>query len=291
MELPPPRRWPGANRAGRLATIVCTTMRGQGSSHEFSPSKMMDLDQGHSVLLEVKGLRKSFGGIRAVEGASFGVEAGTVTSLIGPNGAGKTTVFNLINGILRADAGSVWFDGEQVTGRMPHLLTRRGIGRTFQITRALGQMTVLENMIVGSPATGWRAAIGSRMLDHEIERAMELLAFVGIAKLAHARANTLSYGQHKLLEFASVLMSEPRLVMLDEPAGGVNPALLEQIVERIRLLNDGGVTFLIVEHNMNMVMSLSDAVVVMAHGEVLTQGSPEDVQRDGRVLDAYLGRA
>jgi branched-chain amino acid transport system ATP-binding protein len=152
-------------------------------------------------------------------------------------------------------------------------------------------MSVLENMLVGSPAVGWRASFGSKMLDHEVQQAMELLEFVGISALAHERADTLSYGQRKLLELASALMSRPRLVMLDEPAGGVNPALLQQIVDRIRRLNAAGVTFLIVEHNMNLVMSLSDAVVVMAHGEVLTQGAPDAVQRDGRVLDAYLGRA
>ncbi|RPI21612.1 MAG: ATP-binding cassette domain-containing protein, partial [Actinobacteria bacterium] len=194
-------------------------------------------------------------------------------------------------GILAADSGSVRFEGSRITGMMPHRLTRLGIGRTFQITRALGEMTVLENMVVGSPARGWRAAFGSKMLDHEVRRAMDLLDFVGIAKLAREPANTLSYGQRKLLEFASVLMSEPRLVMLDEPAGGVNPTLLERIVDRIRRLNSEGMTFLIVEHNMDLVMSLSDTIVVMAHGEVLTHGTPEQVQRDGRVLDAYLGRA
>lgn len=244
-----------------------------------------------TAMLEVDGLHKSFGGINAVDGCTFIVDHGSITSLIGPNGAGKTTVFNLINGILKADAGSVRFEGARITGKVPHRLTRLGIGRTFQITRALGEMTVLENMVVGSPAQDWRGSFNSKMLDHEVERAMDLLDFVGIDKLAHEKANTLSYGQHKLLEFASVLMSEPRLVMLDEPAGGVNPALLEQIIDRIRRLNAEGMTFLIVEHNMNLVMSVSDSVVVMAHGEVLTQGSPDEVQADGRVLDAYLGRA
>lgn len=242
-------------------------------------------------ILEVEGLRKAFGGIVAVNGCTFSVQEGTITSLIGPNGAGKTTAFNLINGILKADEGSVRMDGESITGRMPHKLTRLGLARTFQITRALGGLTVLENMVVGSPAVGWRSAIRSKILDHERDRAMDLLEFVGIAKLADANAGTLSYGQRKLLEFASALMSEPRAVMLDEPAGGVNPALLGQITDRIRLLNGEGMTFLIVEHNMNLVMSLSHSVVVMAHGEVLTQGTPDAVQSDGRVLDAYLGRA
>lgn len=244
-----------------------------------------------TAMLEIDDLHKSFGGIRAVNGCTFAVEKGTITSLIGPNGAGKTTLFNVINGIFPQDSGTVRFEGHNTSGKMPHKLTRLGMGRTFQITRALGEMTVLENMVTGSPAIGWRATFGSKMLDDEVERAMDLLNFVGIAKLAQEQAKTLSYGQCKLLEFGSVLMSNPRIVLLDEPAGGVNPVLLEQIVARIRTLNAEGITFLIVEHNMDLVMSVSDSVVVMAHGEVLMQGTPNDVQLDGRVLDVYLGRA
>ncbi|MGZ5384633.1 MAG: ABC transporter ATP-binding protein [Acidimicrobiia bacterium] len=242
-------------------------------------------------MLEARGLNRSFGGIQAVSDCSFDIEEGTITSLIGPNGAGKTTMFNLINNVLRPDSGSVRFEGTEITHKMPHKLTRLGIGRTFQVTRALDDMTVLENMIVGSTAQNLRGMFGSRMLDHEIERALSLLEFVGIEKYAYSRAELLSYGQRKLLEFSAVLMSNPRLVMLDEPAGGVNPALMERMVDRIRQLNGTGLTFFIVEHNMDLVMDLSDSVIVMAHGEVLLHGSPEEVQNDGRVLDAYLGMA
>ena len=243
------------------------------------------------VMLEARGLNKGFGGIQAVNDASFDIEEGTITSLIGPNGAGKTTTFNLINNVIRADSGSVKFEGTEITRKMPHKLTRLGIGRTFQVTRALDDMTVIENMVVGSSAENLRGTFGSRMLDSETERALDLLAFVGIEKYAYSKAELLSYGQRKLLEFSAVLMSKPRLVMLDEPAGGVNPALLERMVDRIRRLNGEGLTFFIVEHNMDLVMDLSDSVIVMAHGEVLTRGTPEEVQSDGRVLDAYLGMA
>jgi branched-chain amino acid transport system ATP-binding protein len=242
-------------------------------------------------MLEARGLNKGFGGIQAVDDASFDIEEGSITSLIGPNGAGKTTTFNLINNVIRADSGSVKFEGTEITRKMPHKLTRLGIGRTFQITRALDDMTVIENMVVGSSVEGLRGTFGSRMLDAETERALDLLEFVGIEKYAYSKAELLSYGQRKLLEFSAVLMSNPRLVMLDEPAGGVNPALLERMVDRIRQLNGDGLTFFIVEHNMDLVMDLSDSVIVMAHGEVLTHGTPSEVQSDGRVLDAYLGMA
>jgi branched-chain amino acid transport system ATP-binding protein len=152
-------------------------------------------------------------------------------------------------------------------------------------------MTVLENMVVGSSGADVRKIFGSRMLDHEIERAVDLLEFVGIEEYAYTNAEALSYGQRKLLEFSAVLMSDPQIVLLDEPAGGVNPALLKRMVARVRALNANGLTFLIVEHNMDLVMELSDSVIVMAHGEVLLHGTPDEVQRNDRVLDAYLGKA
>jgi branched-chain amino acid transport system ATP-binding protein len=242
-------------------------------------------------LLDVSGMTKVFGGLQAVNNCSFAVEAGVITGLIGPNGAGKTTAFNMISGILRPDAGKVHFDGVDITGLMPHKVTRYGMGRTFQITRELGDLTVLENMVVPSARGGLGQLLGARVFRHERERAMELLDFVGIARLAGEKAKTLSFGQRKLLEFASVLMTEPKLILLDEPAGGVNPVLLERMMERIRMLNGQGLTFLIVEHNMDVVMNLCRSIVVMAHGEVLLQGPPEVIQTDHRVLDAYLGKA
>jgi neutral amino acid transport system ATP-binding protein len=218
------------------------------------------------------------------------VVEGSITGLIGPNGAGKTTAFDVINGIVPPDAGTVMFDDTDITGWMPHKVTRLGISRTFQITRELSDLSVLENMVVGSPTSGIRSLLGSRMLQREQERAMDLLAFVGIDRLSTAPARSLSYGQKKLLEFAAVLMPEPRLILLDEPAGGVNPALLDRIMDHIRELNRSGITFLIVEHNMDVVMSLCGWIIVMAHGEVLTEGSPGAIQEDDTVLDAYLGR-
>ena len=241
-------------------------------------------------LLEIREISKAYGGVQAVDRCSFTVKEGSITGLIGPNGAGKTTAFDIISGIVTPDEGTVWFDGIDVTGWMPHRVTRRGVNRTFQITRTLGDLTVLENMVVGSPSEGWRGLIGSRILRVEEDRAMELLRFVGIDQLAAAPAESLSYGQKKLLEFASVLMTEPNLIMLDEPASGVNPALMERILDHIRQLNSSGITFLIVEHNMDVVMSVCSSIVVMAHGEVLSKGTPEAIREDDTVLDAYLGR-
>ncbi|HEU4320588.1 MAG TPA: ABC transporter ATP-binding protein [Acidimicrobiia bacterium] len=243
------------------------------------------------ALLELASVTKTYGGIVAVDGASFQVEKGKITALIGPNGAGKTTAFDTVCGVVRADSGSISLDGKNITNQRPHKITKQGLGRTFQITRELGEMTVLENMAVTEVPNGLRSLGGRRISPAEREQAMDLLAFVGIDKLANEPAKKLSYGQRKLLEFASVLMADPKLVLLDEPAGGVNPALLDRLIDRIREVNARGTTFLIVEHNMDVVMTLSDSVVVMAHGQVLIQDSPETVREDKRVLDAYLGEA
>lgn len=241
------------------------------------------------ALLEVDGLTKHFGGIVAVDNCSFEVEEGSITSLIGPNGAGKTTAFNLITGTIPRDAGTIRFDGENISSFPPHRITRRGISRTFQITRALGDMTVLENLAVHTHRGGIASLFGTAVRPEEREKAMSLLEFLGIAHLAQDKASTLSFGQRKLLELGAVLMSEPRIIMLDEPAGGVNPALLETIVDRILALNRQGITFLIVEHNMELVMSISDPVIVMASGQVIARGHPEAIQNDPAVLEAYLG--
>lgn len=240
-------------------------------------------------LLEVRDVVKTYGGIVAVSSASFDVEAGSITALIGPNGAGKTTAFDAITGVIEPDSGSISFDGAEILGSRPHAITKRGVGRTFQITRELGDMTVIENMVVSTVPNSFRALFGGRMTNAERDKAMDLLSFVGIQKLAHQPAKRLSYGQRKLLELAGVLMTEPRLILLDEPAAGVNPALLERILDRIREANETGTTFLIVEHNMDVVMQLSDSVIVMAHGKVILQDTPDEVRRDTRVLDAYLG--
>lgn len=243
------------------------------------------------ALLQIQKLSKSFGGIKAVNNCTFEVEEGSITALIGPNGAGKTTVFNLVSGLLKTDAGSISFNGERIDGLQPHHITRKGISRTFQISRDLMEMTLLENLIVQSPTSGFMDLFKGSILDHERDHAMELLEFVNITHLADEKSKNLSYGQKKLMEFASTLMTEPRLILLDEPAGGVNPALLEDIIERIQLLNKQGITFLIVEHNMDVVMNLCDPVIVMAYGTVLAQGAPLDIQDNNEVLEAYLGEA
>lgn len=243
------------------------------------------------ALLELASVTKTYGGIVAVDDATFSAEQGKITSLIGPNGAGKTTAFDTVCGVVSVDSGKITFDGRPITNMRPHKIAKRGVGRTFQITRELGDMTVLENMAVTEVPNGVASLLGNRITDAERDQAMELLMFVGIDKLANEPAKRLSYGQRKLLEFASVLMTDPKVILLDEPAGGVNPALLDRLMDRIRAVNEQGTTFLIVEHNMDVVMSLSDSIVVMAHGQVLIQDQPAVVREDERVLDAYLGEA
>jgi branched-chain amino acid transport system ATP-binding protein len=242
------------------------------------------------ALLEVKDLFKAFGGIQAVSDCTFAVEEGSITALIGPNGAGKTTAFNLISGVLKPDSGQVWFDGRRSDRLQPHKITRSGMSRTFQITRNLEDMTVLENLVVQSPVNGLKGLFGNAIGPEERERAMKLLDFVGITHLAYEETRSLSYGQKKLMDFAALLMADPKLVLLDEPAGGVNPALMEEIIAHIKELNGQGITFLIVEHNMELVMGLCNPVVVMAAGSVIAQGPPNEIQNNPDVLEAYLGR-
>jgi branched-chain amino acid transport system ATP-binding protein len=240
-------------------------------------------------LLEIRDVKKSFGGVKAVDGCSFSVEAGTITALIGPNGAGKTTMFNMVNGLHRADSGAICFENESIERMQPHKITARGISRTFQISRQLSDLTVLENLVLQAPRTGLRNLFGHGISHHERERAMAHLDFVGIADLASLTAGKLSYGQKKLMDFAAGLMAEPRLFLLDEPAGGINPALLDTIVDRVLALRKQDVTFLIVEHNMDVVMNVCDPVVVMAYGKVLATGTPAQIQGNDAVLEAYLG--
>ncbi len=241
------------------------------------------------ALLEIDNLSKSFGGLIAVDDCTFSVEEGSITALIGPNGAGKTTVFNLVSGILPVDTGKMIFNGERIESLPPHKITRKGLSRTFQISRDLMEMSVIENLVVHSPTQDLLDLLKGSILKRELDQAMELLDFVGITHLANAKAKSLSYGQKKLMEFAATLMTEPLMILLDEPAGGINPALLENIMEKITEVNKRGVTFLIVEHNMDVVMNLCDPVIVMAYGTVLAQGTPDTVQNNQQVLDAYLG--
>ena len=241
------------------------------------------------ALLAVDDLAKSFGGIRAVDGCSFTVEEHSITALIGPNGAGKTTVFNLINGLHRPDGGEIVFAGRRIDRLPPHQVTRRGVSRTFQISRQLNDLTVLENLVVQARNRGLADLFKQSILGEEREHGMALLEFVGIADLADQSAAKISYGQKKLMDLAAALMARPKLILLDEPAGGINPALLDVIIDRIQKLRQEGVTFLVVEHNMDVVMNVCDPVVVMAYGKVLAAGSPAEIQANDAVLEAYLG--
>ncbi|WP_200812531.1 ABC transporter ATP-binding protein [Roseisalinus antarcticus] len=234
-------------------------------------------------------MSKRFGGIRAVDDCSFTVRKGEITALIGPNGAGKTTAFNCISRTMAPTSGEVWLDGERIDGLRPHQITRRGLSRTFQISRNLADMTVLENVICQSRTEGWRDMFRPALSEAEIAKAMGILDFLGITRIAQEDGSNLSYGQKKLMDLAALLMSDPKIILLDEPAGGVNPTLLEEIVGHIRELNAKGLTVLIVEHNMELIMRLSDRVVVMAQGTVIAEGTPEEVRADPAVLDAYLG--
>ena len=252
-----------------------------------------------SALLAVENLVKQFGGITAVDGATFDVAPGTLTGLIGPNGAGKSTTFDLITGVQTPDAGRVVFDGADVTGLSPDRLATRGLVRTFQIARELDEMTVMENVMLAPRGQRgerlWRAVTpGARgdvvAQERELrERAWEMLDFFDLDHLAGADAGTLSGGQRKLLEMARVLMTDPTMVLLDEPLAGVNPTLSERLLERVNDLREQGYTFLLVERDMDVVMSHCDPIVVLHQGRVLVEGSPAAVRADERVVEAYLG--
>jgi len=260
-----------------------------------------------TAALRVEGVAKAFGGVQALSGCSLDVAEGSIAGLIGPNGSGKTTLFNVITGYERVDAGEVYRGDRRITNLPPQRVFAQGIGRTFQLTRIFPRLTVLENMLVASQhgasqhgasqhgasqhgaGRGWRSPLARAGGPADRRRAMELLEFTGIEGHAAALADTLSYGQRKLLELAYVLVADPAVVLLDEPAGGVNPSLIQHLAARIRELNAAGRTFLIVEHNMDFVMGLCDRITVLDYGTVVAAGPPAIVREDPRVLDAYLG--
>jgi neutral amino acid transport system ATP-binding protein len=251
-------------------------------------------------LLAIEEVVKRFGGIRAVDGATLDVRHGEIAALIGPNGAGKTTLFNVVTGFYRGDRGSVRFDGQQVFRHPPYELARHGMVRTFQITKALAAMPVIDNMMLAAPdqpGERFRNLIirpgAVRAREAEVrEQALELLDLFNLTDLAHHYAGMLSGGQRKLLELARALMTKPKLLLLDEPMAGINPTLGRRLLDHMqRLRREEDVTFLFIEHDMEVVMNHSDRVIVMAEGRVIADGAPEQIRRDQRVIDAYLGGA
>jgi branched-chain amino acid transport system ATP-binding protein len=249
-------------------------------------------------ILDIRDVVKDFDGVRAVNHCSFQVQRGTITGLIGPNGAGKTTLFNLITGFLKCTCGQIISEGRRIDTLPPHAIFRQGIVRTFQIPRELKKMTVLENlMLVPGQQVGeriwssWLLPWHVKRQELEIEaRAVEVLRFVNLLDLKDEYAGNLSSGQKKLLELARTLMAEPNLVLLDEPGAGVNPTLMNQLVQDIRRsCDEKNVTFLVIEHDMDLVMRLCNPIIVMGNGQMIMKGSPQEVRQDKRVLEAYLG--
>jgi len=249
-------------------------------------------------MLEVKEVNKSFGGIMAVFRCSLKVEEGSITGLIGPNGAGKTTLFNVITGHYKPEEGEILFQGQQIGGLPPHQIFNRKIYRTFQITREFAQMSVLENlMLMPEDQYGekiWNTLFrpGSvRKQEKAIkEKALEVLEFVELLDLKNEYAGSLSGGQKKLLEIARSMMADPKLVLLDEPGAGVNPTLMRKLMANIRkLCEEKHITFFLIEHDMNLVMNLCNPVIVMSEGRKLAEGTPDDIQKNDKVLEAYLG--
>jgi branched-chain amino acid transport system ATP-binding protein len=249
-------------------------------------------------MLKVEGVVKNFGGLTAVRGCSLEVREGSITGLIGPNGAGKTTLFNIITGHYKPDQGRIVFQGEDINGLPPHQIFQKKIYRTFQITREFSQMTVIENlMFVPEDQIGekiwntWFRPSAVRKQERAIqEKALEVLEFVELVDMKDEYAGSLSGGQKKLLELAKSLMADPRMVLLDEPGAGVNPSLMRKLIANIRkLCEEKNITFFLIEHDMNLVMNLCNPVIVMSEGKKLAEGTPEEIKRDERVLEAYLG--
>ena len=242
-------------------------------------------------LLEAKGLKKLFYTYAALNGVDIHVDEGELLGLIGPNGSGKTTFFNCVTGILDASGGEVFFKEHNITNLGPDKVYRMGIGRTFQLVQLFPEMTVLDNMLLAIQES--QGSMFSRLFtireDANRKKALELLEFLKISRLKDEYAKNLSYGQQKLLDLAMVLMSSPKLVLLDEPLAGVNRSLAREIIERIRELNRAGSTFIIIEHDMPVIMNLCERIVVLDHGEKIAEGKPEEIKKDELVLKAYFG--
>lgn len=246
---------------------------------------------GGETVLSTEDLVKKFGGLTAVDHVDMHVDRGEIVGLIGPNGAGKSTLFNCISGTYQPDGGRVEILGTDVTGWPPHKVAQLGVGRLFQETRVFGDMTVRKNLLAAGQHERSILAQFRRPSEETAARADELLGYVDLDGLEDVRAGRLSFGQQKLLEFTMALMGEPDILLMDEPAGGINPAMIDQMLEYIRDTNtEEEVTILLIEHNMDFVMDIADRIYALAHGERIAEGSPEEIQNDDRVLDAYLGR-
>lgn len=248
-------------------------------------------------ILKVQDVKKHFGGVMAVDGASFTIEEQTIRGLIGANGAGKTTLFNLITGYYKLDSGEIFFKDERVDQLPTFKKARKGMVRTFQLTKALSRMTVLDNMLLGPKMQSgeriWNIFIRPKKVAAEeakaVEKAFEILDFFDLTHMKDDYAGALSGGQKRLLEMARALMTDPKMLLLDEPFAGVNPTLARKLVGRIKELKERGMTFLIIEHDMPLITEVSDTLSFMNQGKIILEGAPEDVKRDPRVLDAYLG--
>ncbi|PTD93725.1 ABC transporter ATP-binding protein [archaeon SCG-AAA382B04] len=249
-------------------------------------------------ILTINDVKKSFDGIDALNGASFDVEKGKITGLIGPNGAGKTTLFNTITGFISPESGSIKFEGEELIGKPPYEITRKGLARTFQITRSLDKMTVMDNLLLAPrEQTGesviWPIITPGKVEEEEIEvreMAMDILEFFNLDEHKDEYAGSLSGGQKKLLELARVLMIEPKMVLLDEAFAGVNPSLSNKLVDYIKhLRDDHEISFLLIEHDIPLIMEVCEDIIVMAKGEVIARGKPKEIKNNQKVLDAYLG--
>ena len=246
-------------------------------------------------VLVIDGVTRSFGGLKAVDVAHLEIQRGCITGLIGPNGAGKTTLFNLLTGFDKAQSGRWTFDGRPLNRLPPHRVARRGVVRTFQLTKALARLTVLDNMRLGAPGQSGESFFGALLTPWKRQeraitgKAMELLARFQLAAKANDLAGSLSGGQRKLLEMARALMLDPKVIMLDEPMAGVNPVLTENLLDHVRSLRDEGMTVVFVEHDMDVIRDISDWVVVMAQGAVIAEGPPEALSSNKAVVDAYLG--